>query len=119
MPTNHKVSVGWQIVAQFILVADLWSAYRIRKLRSYVMYVVLPHVANSVVFGYFIFLNSQEYSFFGNGERPSLGDPTNFVVQIVSPVVSFAILAAAIYLIITWSREHNRKIDSATPPHSS
>ena len=42
MPANHEVSVAWQIVFTFLPIVNYWAFYRVRKLRKYVLYVVVP-----------------------------------------------------------------------------
>jgi len=110
MPPNHKVSVGWQVVAQFIPVVDLWSAYRIRKLRKFVLYVYLPYIVNSAVYLYYYF-SDKRFARWGD-DGLAFGDPTTLAIEIATTAISLIILGLAIYLIIKWSREHNRKFDT-------
>ncbi|HEX2556733.1 MAG TPA: hypothetical protein VHK86_00290, partial [Nitrososphaera sp.] len=49
MPANHKVSVAWQIVFTFIPILNLWAFYRIRKLRKYLLFVVVPSIIVSIL----------------------------------------------------------------------
>src|SRR5687768_11519840 len=49
MPADDKVSVAWQIVFTFIPIVNLWAFYRIRRLRKYLLYVVVPVIVLSVL----------------------------------------------------------------------
>jgi hypothetical protein len=115
MPADHKVSVAWQIVALFIPIANFWAFYRIRKLRRYVLYVVLPSVATSVVATYRVF-DFTSGGFLPGDDSLTLVDP--FAVYrdpayIACLAIGWALFGLSIYLVVKWSREHNRKFDSA------
>ncbi|HEX7033592.1 MAG TPA: hypothetical protein VF172_11390 [Nitrososphaera sp.] len=114
MPANHKVSVGWQIVFTFIGILNLWAFYRIRKLRKYLLYVVAPSVVVSVVLVLYLIgstgtarqsdsLNPADQWF------PYSEEQLPFVV--LSYAANFALQGFSVYLVIVWSREHNRKFD--------
>lgn len=106
MPANHKVSVGWQIVFTFITFLDLWAFYRIRKLRKYLLYVSVPSIALSIiVFTYVYSIDvSSPYDFVAP-------DPLALAVSII---IGLGFQGLAVYLVIIWSREHNRAFDA--PP---
>jgi len=60
MPANHKVSVAWQIVATFVPIANFWAFYRIRKLRKYVLYVIVPEIVVSIaLLAYYYSVNAR------------------------------------------------------------
>lgn len=105
MPANHKVSVSWQILFTFITGLNFWAFYRIRKLQKYLLFVFAPSIAASMVLFAMIY------------DRLHLGpgDPYDFValgpVEQIFPLVSLGFQALAIYLVIIWSREHNRMFD--------
>jgi hypothetical protein len=116
MPAGHKVSVAWQIVALFIPIANFWAFYRIRRLRRYVLYVVLPSVATSVVATYRVFEVLPSGNLPGD-DALAFGDP--FAVYrdpayITCLAIGWALFGLSVYLVVKWSREHNRKFDSAT-----
>jgi hypothetical protein len=138
MPANHKISVGWQIVFTFIPIVNFWAFYRIKKLRKYLLYVVAPVIALvlfvNAFFGdlyYFLSTGRQtawganEYAF-GQTESNATGTYVINRVQMWSPlgaitsfdgyeaVLRLAFQGFAVYLIIIWSRQHNRKFDA--PP---
>jgi len=48
--TNQKVSVAWQIVFTFIPVVNFWAFYRIRKLRKYVLYILVPSLIVGIAY---------------------------------------------------------------------
>lgn len=112
MPANHKVSVGWQVVAQFIPIVDLWSAYRIRKLRKYVLYLYIPAIVNSAAYFYYYF-SSKRFTPWGD-DGAAFGDPTGLAIESATTVIGFIILGVSIYLIVKWSREHNRTFETRT-----
>jgi hypothetical protein len=102
MPGNDKVSVVWQIVATFITLANFWAFYRIRKLRKYLLYVIIPEaVVSSIImwYGY-----NGAYSFIGI-------NPLVPAILYLSIAASIALQGLSVYLVIKWSREHNRQYD--------
>lgn len=113
MSVNHKVSVGWQIVFTFIIGLNFWAFYRIRKLRKYVLYVIVPSAALSAVSFYY----AATYPRFTSLDNDTLafGDPYMAgVVSAVTTLISLALQGLSIYLVIIWSREHNKAFDA--PP---
>lgn len=113
MPANNKVSVGWQVVAQFIPIVDLWSAYRIRKLRKYVLYVIIPNIVITALALYYYF-SSERFTPWGD-DGLAFGDPAPYLaIQSASTMASLGLLIWSIYLIVKWSREHNQMFDSAS-----
>ena len=115
MPADHKVSVAWQIVALFLPIANFWAFYRIRKLRKYVLYVVLPSVATSTVATYRVFDVSSGYL---PGDNVLVfGDPFAIYrdpAYIACLAIGWALFGLSIYLVVKWSREHNRQFDQPT-----
>lgn len=106
VPANSKVSVGWQIVFTFLPIVNFWAFYRIRKLRRYVLYVIVPEIILSIII---------VASFFSS----PVSSPYDFVVpnpaiSIMGNVVSIGLQALSIYLVIIWSRQHNRQFDQPT-----
>ncbi len=108
MPADHKVSVGWQIVATFVPIVNLWAFYKIRKLRKYLVYVFAPSTAITIA------LITYSYGVgFGDG---------TFTIDYAYPslLLVWVLLAArggfqgfSIYLVIIWSQQHNRNFDAA------
>jgi hypothetical protein len=121
LPADHKVSVGWQIVALFIPIANFWAFYRIRKLRKYLLYVVLPSVATSVVATYRVF-SVMPSGYLPGDDSLAFGDP--FAVYrdpmyIACLAIGWALFGLSIYLIVKWSRVHNSKFDTSKPPNEN
>jgi hypothetical protein len=107
LPANHKVSVAWQIVFTFISILNLWAFYRIRKLRKYLLYVVVPSIITSIA----VWLSYDQVKHFtpwGDDGLP-FGNPNSLYAFEISILVSLALQALAIYLVIKWSREHNER----------
>lgn len=133
MPANHKVSVGWQIVFTFITGLNFWAFYRIRKLRKYVLCVMVPELAITIAFFAFLSTISADDTFFGSTNiRPGLaapGDPQSefdkeFLVltnaYFATVILGLGLQGFAIYLVVIWSREHNRTFDaSPSQEHTS
>lgn len=111
LPANHKVSVGWQIVFTFIIGLNFWAFYRIGKLRKYVLYIVVPSAALSGVS--YSYPAPPSFSQFGD-DWLAYGDPDAFAVFAITTAVGFVIQGFSIYLVIIWSREHNKAF--AAPP---
>ncbi|MGI0013977.1 MAG: hypothetical protein ACREBU_11130 [Nitrososphaera sp.] len=106
MPANHKVSVAWQIVALFVQIANLWAFYRIRKLRKYLAYTFVPSIITSIALAWYIADSGLWAS------QETFVPLTPFVV--VSYVIGWGLFGFSIYLVIIWSRQHNRSFDA--PP---
>jgi hypothetical protein len=105
---QNKVSVGWQIVFTFIPIVNFWAFYRIRKLRKYVLYVVVPSVVFVTAYLAYYFNSYYFHSFFGPVEPPVHFDP---LVYALPQVIGSGLQGFAIYLVIIWSRQHNRNFD--------
>jgi hypothetical protein len=134
MPANHKVSVAWQIVFTFIPILDLWAFYRIRKLQKYVLWVILPMIALSVaIASYYFYVITKELIDGALRYDNSTLDSNNGTQVAVSRVVpaqgsfrevsdssnivfigaGIGFQGLSIYLIISWSRQHNRTFDTS------
>lgn len=106
MPANHKVSVAWQIVFTFLPIVNLWAFYRIRKLRKYVLYVIVPSIMLSIangVYSAFIVPVDRRYDFV------TLLDAS----VLVPSLLGLALAGYSIYLVIIWSRLHNLRVDAS------
>ncbi|MGI0014520.1 MAG: hypothetical protein ACREBU_13930 [Nitrososphaera sp.] len=127
MPENHKVSVAWQIVFTFLPVVNFWAFYRIRKLRKYLLYVFVPSVVLIIiifayVYGSGVFLRPAWANTNDPDNTMPLGgpvyEPYDFVtpgpiVSTIGSIIGLGLQGFAIYLVIIWSRQHNR---FDTPP---
>jgi len=143
MPANHKVSVAWQIFFTFIPIVNFWAFYRIRKLTKFLLYVIIPAIAASIaIASLFIYLTlepifdrSINATAIKSANASSNGFANGYVVlpqinvETVQPepwpgMVRMSTLAGqiigvglqiwSIYLIIIWSRQHNRQFDQPT-----
>ncbi len=120
MPANHKVSVGWQVVATFIPIVDLWAFYRIRKLRKYVLYIIIPSVVLTIAILASYFIAQPRFTPWGD-DGLAFGDPSYAdLAQIIGSIIGVGLQGFSIYLIIIWSRQHKRSFDvqpsQAEPP---
>ena len=112
MPANHKVSAGWQIVFTFLPIVNFWAFYRIRKLRKYVLYLVVPEIIASIILVAYI-SNIGLWVPYGD-DGLAFGNPGQSVLAIFSNIVGWGLQGFAIYLVIIWSRKHNQQFDQ--PP---
>jgi glucan phosphoethanolaminetransferase (alkaline phosphatase superfamily) len=117
MPVNHKVSIVWQIVFTFLPIVNLWAFYRIRRLTKYFLYILLP----TIVFGigitvaFIVWALSQGHlsgtlDQFGGGYTLST-EPSSYWLSVIANAVGIAFQGFSIYLVIIWSRQHNRQFD--------
>jgi len=116
MPANHKVSVAWQIVFTFITGLNFWAFYRIRKLRKYLLYVILPSI---VVLVWYISEIGWWFSPPAWATTNVPGDILSYrepwvvwLPQIVASAILWALQGFAIYLAVIWSRQHNKQLDT-------
>lgn len=113
MPATKPVSLGWQFIFAFIPVLNVWIFYRIRKLRKYVLLVIIPQFIMVLAIG--AFTSHMVLMRFVN---PSLGlvwpDKTLKVSpegEFDSAVLGVALQVLTVYLAVKWSGEHNRRFD--------
>jgi hypothetical protein len=118
MPANHKVSVAWQIVFTFLPVVNFWAFYRIRKLRMYVLYVILPSIIVSIYYisetGLWVGVPAWAAGVDQYIVTVRPADDPLLLTKIVANVILNGLQGFAIYLVIVWSRQHNRKFDTPT-----
>ena len=110
MPANHKVDDIRQVAATFVPVINFWAFYSIRKLQKYLLYVVLPQAVILAVISWYGYYGS--YSFMGI-------NPLSPLILQLAVTTTIAVHGFSIYLVIKWSREHNRMYDSPTTSTSS
>ena len=112
MPAKGPVSILWQIIFTFIPILDLYAFYRIKKLRKYFLYVIIPLLA--ITFGItFLFvlaeLPSSDFSF---EDESMSSENEDFLSLIFIPVeIGFQILT--IYFVYTWSKRWNEQVSNA------
>ena len=115
MPANHKVSVAWQIVFTFLPILNLWAFYRIRKLRKYGLYVVVPSLILSIALISYYFNAVPNITPWADSNPLYNSSPTyDFVVldplvYLITQVIGWGLQGFAIYLVIIWSRKHNKQ----------
>jgi hypothetical protein len=114
MPAYLKVSVGWQIVFTFLPIVNFWAFYRIRKLRKYVFYVILPSIVFSIAYLSYLFDRFAPPS----DSNPFYGYSPTYDFVILNPLlyattqgIGWGLQGFAIYLVIIWSRQHNQQFD--------
>jgi hypothetical protein len=112
MPADHKVSVAWQIVFTFIPILNWWAFYRIRKLQKYLLCVVLPSIVTSIAL-YAYLLAPPGYTSWGD-DGIAFGTQPPVDAIILGNVIGWGLQGLAIYLVVIWSREHNKQFDQPT-----
>ena len=86
----------------------------------YILYVILPSIAISIAYFSYLFDNlavpSDTMPFYAPGPTYDvfIVDPLAYVLSQVAAWVlpGFAMQGFAIYLVIIWSRQHNRQFDA-------
>jgi len=118
MPNDGPVSIKWQIILSLLFPVTIWVFYRIKKLRLYLLYVIVPAVIISA--GIFALGVSNELvDTFGTeteiGQSMSQEqmrdedfDPAAYVA--VDIAIDLGFLAFGAYLAAKWSMEWNRKL---------
>lgn len=108
MPEDYEVSVGWWVMLSFIPGINLYIFYTIGKLRNYLLYVVIPaSILLSSIYTYRLF--SVDFNrWLTNLGSSGLGE------TIVTLYIGMAVQGLAVFLAVTWSRQHNRKVDAST-----
>jgi uncharacterized membrane protein YraQ (UPF0718 family) len=126
MPANHKVSIGWQIVFTFLPIVNIWAFYRIRRLRKWLLYIVLPSaLLIASLLAYVFDLTFKEILANPDASTEAFAQIDELLgpVSIVANLISLGLFAYEIYLIVIWSQQHNQKYDQpsvqSTPPSPS
>ena len=115
MVERKAVSVNWQTLFVFIPFVDLWAAYRIEKLRWYLLIFLvgfgivqfsISAAINDTITSSIMMQNSM-MNFEQDPELQELFASDMFVILIIAEIIEFA---ARIYFIRRWSKEWNYKI---------
>jgi len=125
MPAKGNVSIGWQIVFALISPVNLWAFYRIRKLRLYALYVIVPSVVVSfiVIAGVFYEMNNPQKGFDDDGNRypeptlppymtpiePQVWKFNTGPYMILNIIASVGLTILSVYLVVKWSRQWNEQ----------
>ena len=106
--STKPVSLFWQVVFAFTI--DVFAFYRIKKLRRFLLIVVLPAVIIGTTFSViFSSINSEcetEWLLFFIYDTCE-----ELEVQIGSAIINSAFLVFTIYLVRKWSIEWNRQFE--------
>ncbi|QMU55223.1 MAG: hypothetical protein GKS07_10210 [Nitrosopumilus sp.] len=122
MPAKVKVSIGWQIIFAIMSPVNLWAFYRIKKLRKYVLYVLIPSAimvfALSFVGYYEMTLIDPSGGQLGSDAiiplppymtpiKPHQSLLPVIPYNIISIGVSIGLTIFSVYLAMKWSRQWN------------
>ena len=102
LPADKTVDDIRQVAATFVPICNFWAFYGIRRLQKFLVYVVLPQAAILAVISWYGYKGA--YSFMDI-------NPLNPLVLQLAIVAAIAVHGFSIYLILKWSREHNRKYE--------
>jgi hypothetical protein len=112
MPAKGPVSILWQIIFTFIPVLDLYAFYRIKKLRKYFLYVIIPLFAITLGITFSFVLAELPSSDFSFDDESMNSENEEFLSLIFVPVeIGFQILT--IYFVYTWSKRWNEQVSNA------
>ena len=127
MSAKGKVSIAWQIIFAIISPANLWVFYRIKKLRFYALYVIIPSVIISsiCIVGLNYELNNPQRGFDEDGNRypeptvpphmtpieSQVGKFNTGTYMILIVIASVGLTVFSVYLVVKWSRQWNKQFD--------
>jgi hypothetical protein len=114
MPANHKVSIAWQIVFTFLPIVNFWAFYRIRKLQRYLLYIFVPEIIITTIYVSYLYgalLSTIVTSPTADVSESFMAYDKDPTLEILTQVASWGFQGFAIYLVIIWSRKHNRQFD--------
>lgn len=111
MLTKGPVSILWQIIFIFIPILDLYAFYRIKKLRKYFLFVIIPLLV--ITFGMTGVLVSEElenqdFSF----EDESFTDDNDEFLSLVFIPIEIGFQMLTIYFVYTWSKRWNEQVSN-------
>jgi len=100
-------------VFTFLPIVNFWAFYRIRKLRRYVLYVVVPSIVLGITYGISVAISAiYDPNFIAHSTD------TTFIFThpsaIAANAISWALGGFSIYLVIIWSRQHNKQFNQHT-----
>ncbi len=120
MPAKGKVSLLRQTIYCFIPIMDLYAAYHIKKLRWYLLIMLVIGIPLSIISSVVnpmpetfdegkLFLENQEinWEYAILGENPSLTIATTIIYQAI-------VFGVAVYIIRKWSKQWNTQFDLET-----
>ncbi|MDH3502503.1 MAG: hypothetical protein OEL69_08375 [Nitrosopumilus sp.] len=108
MPATGPVSKFWQIIFTFIPILDLYAFYRIKKLRKYFLYVIIPFLAIVLGITFSLVLAELQSRDFSFEDDSITTENEEFLSLIFVPIeIGFHILT--IYFVYTWSKQWNEQ----------
>lgn len=115
MPANGPVKIIWQIIFTFIPILDLWAFYRIKKLRRYFLFVVIPaSVILIIIIAVDVVTNLDSPMFDDPNYDPFMNDnPAFLAISIASPIIEIGFHILTIYLVYVWSKQWNNQFQSS------
>jgi len=110
MPTKGKVSLTVQTIFCIIPILDMYAAYRVKKLRKYLIIMILViAVSISVASSVFLLTDNDVMEGFVNVMTFYYGEDDNQFIFSVG--VQIGTLLFAIFLIRRWSKQWNVQFD--------
>ena len=109
MPAKGPVNILWQIIFTFIPILDLYAFYRIKKLRKYFLFVVIPLLVITLGITFSFVLAELQSPGFSFDDESMTSENEEFLYLIFVPVeIGFQILT--IYFVYTWSKKWNEQV---------
>lgn len=117
-----RVSIKWQILFSLISPLNIWAFYRIKKLRRYVLYVLVPSLAVSGIMltaAYYEAMvpehleqdaSTEQTLSYMTSIEPQVGRFDAMPYPLISIATSVVFSSLSVYLVIKWSREWNKTI---------
>ncbi len=124
MPAKGNVSIRWQIVFAIVSPVNLWVFYRIKKLRKYILYVLIPSTllvfALSLVGYYEMTLIDPSGGQMGSDAiiplppymtpiKPHVEEFHIIPYNMISIWISIGLTVFSVYLVVKWSRQWNEQ----------
>lgn len=108
--TKTTVSIIWQIIFSFIPILDLWSRYRIKKLRKYILCIYLPIFVIAIFMVVSLGISDlDDPNFFDSFED----SPEYMILSLLFSIFDILFIILSIYLVYKWSSEWNKQIESS------
>ena len=116
---NGKVSISSQIVLMFIPLVDIWAFYRIKKLRKFVLFAVIPVTLVGIIGSELIQLEDIEMDMLKENSNDLIKyqkyfeenfkeiTKSNYILIIIG--LELSLVGLRLYLVIIWSNNWNKQ----------
>ncbi len=118
--SKNEVNISSQIVLMFIPIIDIWAFYRIKKLRKFTLFAVIPVILVVFVGSELIELENIELNIIKENPKNITEYQKHFEMQrdkiITSqhmPIIvglEIGLIVLRLYLVIRWSNKWNKEL---------